>query len=280
MHRQSLHNVLILVWNFVKRKASIVPFNQAAPSEDDPVEHFNREFVAPNDNLERKFNLELNQALESHNCDLGFVVTAQKIRDAKLKMKKKHSFGADQLWGMHLVHGSPSLINHLELLYQMISNCEQVPDAICPGFITPACKKGKDSADCQSFRPITVSPVFCKLKKSIVINMLNETCSTPENQFCFKKSLSRQDVHTILTNFILETTTSEGPLFLAGHDVSRTFDSGIYPQLLLVTLFRGINSSVIATLRNMYRKLNVKVNSLSGKSSDLLDRSIPVHKGI
>ena len=33
-------------------------------------------------------------------------------------------------------------------------------------------------------------------------------------------------------------------------------------------------------LRNIYRRLNVKVKSLSGNSSDLIDRSIPVHKGI
>ena len=30
----------------------------------------------------------------------------------------------------------------------------------------------------------------------------------------------------------------------------------------------------------MYRKLNVKVKSLSGKNSDLIDSSIPVHIGI
>ena len=55
-------------------------------------------------------------------------MTTQNIRDAILKLKKKHSNGTDQLCGMHLVHGSPSLINHLELFYQMIFNCEQVLD--------------------------------------------------------------------------------------------------------------------------------------------------------
>ena len=49
-----------------------MPLNQAAPTDDELVEHFNREFAAPNDNLERKFNLELDQALESHSCDLEF----------------------------------------------------------------------------------------------------------------------------------------------------------------------------------------------------------------
>ena len=196
-----------------------------------PVPKFNREFASPNDNLERKSNLELDQALVSHSCDLGFVVTTQSIRDAILKLKKKHSNGADELWGMHLVHGSLSLINHLELLYKMIFNCEQVPDVFCTGVITPVCKKGKDSTDCQSYRPITVSPVLCKLMESLVINMFNQTCSTPENQFGFKNGLSREHVHSILANVILETASSENPLFLAGHDISRAFDSGIQPQL-------------------------------------------------
>ena len=41
-----------------------------------------------------------------------------------------------------------------------------------------------------------------------------------------------------------------------------------------------MNSSVIATLRNMYQRLNVKVKSFSGKNSDLIDGAIPVRKGI
>ena len=110
--------------------------------------------------------------------------------------------------------------------------------------------------------------------------MFNQTCSTPENKFGFKNGLSREHIHSILANVILETASSEDPLFLAGHDISRAFDSGIHPQLLLAALLRGMNSSVIATLRNMYRRLNVKVKSLSRKNSDLIDRSILVHKGI
>ena len=90
MHRKSLHNDPIAVWKFVKQKAGILPLNQAAPTDDELVEHFNKEFAAPTDNLKRKFNLELYQALESHSCDLGFVVTTQNICDAILKLKKKH----------------------------------------------------------------------------------------------------------------------------------------------------------------------------------------------
>ena len=42
-------------------------------------------------------------------------------------------------------------------------------------------KKGKYSTNCQSYRPITVSPVLCKLMESLVINVFNQTCSTLEN---------------------------------------------------------------------------------------------------
>ena len=122
MHSQSLHNDLIANWKFVKWNARIVPLNQAALTDDELIEYFNREFTTLNENLERKINLEHHQVLKSHSCDLGFDTTTQKIRDAILKLKKTHSSGADQLCGMHLVHSSSSFINHLELLYQMIFN--------------------------------------------------------------------------------------------------------------------------------------------------------------
>ncbi|XP_065582962.1 uncharacterized protein LOC136042033 [Artemia franciscana] len=182
---------------------------------------------------------------------------------------------------MHLVHGSPSLINHLELPYQMIFNCEQVLNVFfLYRVIIPVCKKGKDSTDCQSHHPITVFPVLCKLMDSLVINMFNQTCSMPENQFGFKNGLNGEHLHSILVNVILKTVSSEDPLFLAGHNISRACHSGIHPQLSLEALLRGMNISVIATLRNMYRRLNVKVKSLSGENSDLIERSIPVHKSI
>ena len=81
-----------------------------------------------------------------------------------------------------------------------------------------------------------------------MINIFNQTCPIPENQFGFKNCLSCEHVPSILANIILETTSSEDPLFLAGHDISRAFDSGIHPQLLLAALLRGMNSSVIITL--------------------------------
>ena len=105
-----------------------MPLNQAVATDNELVGYFSREFATPNNNLERKVKLEIDQAFEYHSCDLEFVVTTQKIRKAILKLKKKDSSGANRLCGMHLAHRSPFLINNLELLYPMIFNFELVPD--------------------------------------------------------------------------------------------------------------------------------------------------------
>ena len=150
-----------------------------------------------------------------------------------------------------LIYGTEFLVRHLELLYQKIFNCGVVP----AGVITPVPKKGKNKSSCSSYRPITVSPILCKLFELLVIDDINQACSTPDHQFGFKKGYSREHVHTIIANVLVEIEESGETVIMAGHDVSRAFDSGIHPQLLLSAEARGLNRSIVRVYRDMYSKL-------------------------
>ena len=147
---------------------------------------------------------------------------------------KKFSRGYDQLCGFHLLHASDKLLQHLHLFYQIIFYSGIVPNSFCVGTLTPVPKKDKDSRQCCSYRPITVSSVLCKLLELRVIMDINKACSTPDNQFGFKEGYSREHVHYILANVLMDIENSGEFLVLAAHDVSRAFDSSVHSHLLIV----------------------------------------------
>ena len=69
-------------------------------------------------------------------------------------------------------------------------------------------------------------------------------------------------------------------LVMAGHDLSRAFDSGIYPQLLLSAEARGLNQSIVHVYMDMYSKLYVVLKVPVSNGYVLSRVRIRVWKGI
>lgn len=278
-HSQLISNDPNAVWRFLKRNGDQ---NSVEPviSEQDWVSHFTSEFSPPEQDLEDKYEVELDKFMELPSSGVGYIVTVPNLIRAISKLKKKQSKGVDKLCGLHLVHGTAGLLSHLELLFQIIFNSGLVPDVFGTGVITPILKKGKNPSECVSYRPITVSPVLCKLMELLVIDHIAFQCSTPDNQFGFKKGVGREHVHYILANILIEADELNESLILASHDVRRAFDSGIHPQLLVSAHKRGVDRSVILPFRDMYKKLRVQVKVPSPNGPIVLPKAIPVRKGI
>lgn len=271
-----------LVWKFVKNNCGVKRSDppHTSPSEEEWTDYYTSEFSAPDPRLEQAFENELDKRLSEPTDSTGFVVSVSTVFNAISKVKKRYSKGVDNICGLHLVNGSPMLFEHLTLLYQMIFSCGLVPDSFCVGIITPVIKKGKDPSQCSSHRPITVAPVLCKLFEILIIEEINRVCYTPSNQFGFKKGSSREHVHHIMCNILLECDRTGESIVIAGLDVSRAFDSGIHSQLLLSAYNRGLDKSVVLTFRNLYRKLVVKIKIRQPSGMKISSTIIPVRKGI
>ena len=181
---------------------------------------------------------------------------------------------------MHLAHGSQRVLEHLTLLYQMVFTCGLVPDSFCVGVVTPVLKKGKDPAQCGSHRPITVAPVFCKIFELLFIDELCRVCESPDNQFGFKQSVSREHVHHIICNVLLECDQTGERVIAASHDVRRAFDSGVHAQILSCALKRGLDRSIVLPLRNLYKKLKVRIKVPTIDGPQISAVVVPVEKGI
>ncbi|XP_065578592.1 uncharacterized protein LOC136039001 [Artemia franciscana] len=81
----------------------------------------------------------------------------------------------------------------------------------------------------------------------------------PDNQFSFKKSYSRERIHRNIANVLLDVEENKDIVIMAGHDVSRAFDSGIHPQLLLSASHRGLDRSILRVYKHMHSKFHVFV---------------------
>ena len=90
--------------------------------------------------------------------------------------------------GFHLVHGHLNLFHYPGILFQIIFSSGLVPHVFCACVVTPVPKKGKDKNKCSSYRPLTVSPVLCKLLELLVTDEITQVFSMPDNQFGFKKA--------------------------------------------------------------------------------------------
>ena len=93
-------------------------------------------------------------------------------------------------------------------------------------------KKDKDSRQCRSYMPITVSSVVCKLLELLVIKNVNKARSTLDNQFGFKEGYSREHVDFVFDSVLMDTENSGKFLVLWAHNVSRALDSTIKTKKL------------------------------------------------
>ena len=82
-----------------------------------------------------------------------------------------------------------------------------------------------------------------------------KTCSIPDNHFGFKEGYSREYVHYVLVNVLMDTEKSGDFLVLAAHDFSRAYNSSVHSHLLYSAQHQGLYHSVVRVFQNLYAKL-------------------------
>ena len=99
------------------------------------------------------------------------------------------------------------------------------------------------------FKSITVSPVLCKVSESLFIDEIPDKCYKPDNQFNFKEGVDCEHAHHLIANLNLHSHENNEVLYFAGLGVSRAFDSGLHLHIYSTAYKRGVNISVIKSIR-------------------------------
>lgn len=261
-----------LIWSLRSKPEEAKPTSNISANQWSA--YFESEFKAPDPVLQSNYENELTSMLTDTFDD--FSVSPVTICQAVKKLKKVYSKGCDSICALHISLGGYVLYHHIALLFQMILTQGIVPSCFSLGMVIPILKKGKPAEQPSSYRPVTISSVFCKLFEIVLFDEIYDKCEMPPHQFGFRKGLGCTHVLYLLANILLDAHLSRETLILGQYDVRRAFDSGIHAQILVELCKRGVRSSIVRSLRDMYRNLKLRVRLQDGE----LSGEISVHKGI
>ena len=99
----------------------------------------------------------------------------------------------------------------------------------------------------------------------------------PPYQFDLQKGLGCAHTPTALLSILIDADKSGDSLVLGSHDVSHAFDSLIHAQILLELYKRGVDTSALRALYDMYNHLAVVIRLPDGTITCLV---IPVRRGV
>ena len=143
------------------------------------------------------------------------------------QLKVNKAPGLDGVNGNHLCNGSPLLIQHMQLLFQMCIDTATVPKSFCTGVVTNILKKGKNANECGSYRPISVSTTFNKVLEKLVLREVISKCVIDYRQFGFRKHLSCAFTHRLLKRILAKADSLDLSVHICSVYISATFYSVI-----------------------------------------------------
>ena len=106
----------------------------------------------------------LQRSPENEDMVLDTPFTTEEVDNALRRLKSGKAAGHDMLQPEHLKYGGEAIRIWVQQISDAIVELESVPDALKMGIVTPIYKgNGKDPLDTNSYRGITLTPVFAKV---------------------------------------------------------------------------------------------------------------------
>lgn len=183
--------------------------------------------------------------------------TFEEVSNVCKSLKTKKSGGPDGLVYEHVKYCNSLLVTHMTHLFNLIIKNEYIPKSWKLGMIITIYKgNGKPKDDPNSFRGITLIPVFFKIFETLLSTRLSpvlESDTFPnKHQSAYRKKLC-----SLCTSFNLQESVNYNldngsDVFVAFLDSSKAFDT-VWQEGLLVKLYNiGIKGKIWNILKNMY----------------------------
>ena len=91
----------------------------------------------------------------------------------------------------HILHGSPKLVIHLQILFNAMLQHGYIPTLLLRGNISPLVKdRDGDISDSSNYRAITLSSIFIQMYESLQKSKFGYFFPKSDFQFGFKPGLS------------------------------------------------------------------------------------------
>ena len=110
-------------------------------------------------------------SMENEEYILDVPFTVEEVEKAIIRLKRRKAPGPDNLMAEHLIEGGQSVVVCLTNILNAIIDLEAIPDSSKSGLVVPVYKgSGKDPLKTDSYRGITLSPVFSKVLEFLILN--------------------------------------------------------------------------------------------------------------
>ena len=160
----------------------------------------------------------------------------------------------------HILHGSPSLISHLHLLFNGLIQHGYVPTEFLRGIITPIVKDSQgDLSDTSNYRGITLSCLPAKLFEFAIQLKTSNLLLTDELQFGFKKKTSTSHALFTLKSTVDHFLSNGSNVYVAFLDCTKAFDRISHFGLFSKLMKRRIPLCILMCLIFWYLNMSCRV---------------------
>ena len=172
----------------------------------------------------------------------------------------------------HVLHGSPKLTIHLQILFNAMLQHSHIPTLLLRGTISPLVKdRDGNISDSGNYRAITLSSIFIQMFETLEKSKFGYFFPKNDFQFGFKPGLSTSHAIFCLKETVDHFTDNNSRVFLSFLDCSKAFDRishwGLFIKLIKQNVPLCFLMSVICLYLNM--SCTVKWNSSISGAFDI-----------
>ena len=176
----------------------------------------------------------------------------------------------------HILHSSPKLIAHLQILFNSMIQHGYVPHDFLSGIITPIIKDAEgDASSTTNYRGLTLSVPFASMFEHAIILKIGHLLKTDNLQFGYKAKHSTSHALFVLRSCIDYFTSHGSNVFVAFLDCSKGFDKVDHYGIFTKLIEHGVPLCILNVIMYWYLNLSSKV-----KWGDSYSRSFKVTSGV
>ncbi|KAK2726253.1 hypothetical protein QYM36_000642 [Artemia franciscana] len=186
------------------------------------------------------------------------------------------SGGLDGVTANHIIHGGPSLICLLTLLFNGFFNHGYVPDSLTEVCLVSILNSNAgDMASLSNYRPIALATAISKPFEKCLYSLISPHIDSSHYQFGFKEGSSSKLYVFILKSIVQFFWLFSSPLFACFVDAKAAFDRVNHQKLLGKIDTKGVDCRIIGTLQYWFEVQRFKI-----KWSGYFSESFPVSNGV
>ena len=228
--------------------------------------------IKPNSTHNKEFASKIEKDVASNTSLVSCEVLDQKISIDELNktlklLKNKKASGFDSVTNEMLKHSSPTMLELIRKLFNLIMESETFPTQWSEGLITPIFKAG-DHYDPSNYRGITISnclgKLFTKILNTRLINYLTDNNIISKYQIGFLPKHRTSDHILVLKTIIDSCKSSRKKLFICFVDLSKAFDTIYRKGLIHKLISSGISSKFIRIITSMYSNVSARIKTSQG----------------